>query len=338
MAEEDKKKTTSKKRVTDDERFHYIGFEVFPGKAKDLFKSAAEKDKLVDGVIAKRDSGQVGREECTLFEDRISGLDRIVMTLACLTMLVSLILPWFSVYNRVEDTAGAAEPATEEVIVDSLAMTGDSATLALADAVDSLGVPVGDDAEATEALAVATESDTTTGAGATDEGGEQAASTGGRQSRAEEVLHGYVAKKKYTEHFERLGGLGTLAALGSVGSPVFSSGFVLVVSGVVFLLMILATLGLPLYSLYGLYALKGNGDQKALALKKILKLNWIPLMLFTGAMFLAFFGANYGFDAESMYTSLGKSYGVGVFLDSLSWGAFVSISASVLLAVKGVEI
>jgi len=102
--------------------------------------------------------------------------------------------------------------------------------------------------------------------------------------------------------------------------------------------MILATLGLPLYSLYGLYGLKGDADQKALALKKMLKLNWIPVLLFTGALMLAFFGANYGFDSESLYTSLGRSYGVGVFLDSLSWGAFVSISASVLLAVKGIEI
>ncbi len=325
MAEEDKKKTTSEKRVTDDQRFNYIGFDVFPGKAKDLFKSAAEKDKLVEGVRAKRDSGQTKREDCMLFEERVSGLDRTVMVVACLTMIFSLILPWFSVYNRLEVTTAVAEPVTEAVIDDSLFMAG-----------DSLGLPV-DGAEADEMLAAATEAepDTLAAAGTS---GEEAASAHSGGGTSEEVIHGYVARKKYEETFDRLGGFGTLAALGSVGSPVFSSGIVLIVSGILFLLMILATLGLPLYSLYGMFGLKGDADQKALALKKVLKLNWIPLMLFTGTMFLAFFGANYGFDAESMYTSLGRSYSVGVFLDSLSWGAFVSIGASVLLAVKGIEI
>jgi hypothetical protein len=338
MAEEDKKKTTSDKHVSDEQRFHYIGFDVFPGKAKDLFKSSAEKDKLVDALKAKRESGQIIRDECTLFEDRVSGMDRIVMTIACAVMLLSLFLPWFAVYNEVEETTTAAVAVEEPLVVDdSLDMMSDSAALAMAEG-DTLGV-AGDDIEAvaSEVLASATEEEAVAG----DTAGEDTvveATSAHQQRSSEEVIHGYVAKKKYTKHFDRVGGLGAFVSLGSVGSAVFSSGAMLVVSAILMLLMILATLGLPLYSLYGLFGLKGTSDQKALALKKILKLNWIPMVLFTGVMFLAFVGANYGFDSESLYTSLGRSYGVGVFMDSLSWGAFVSISASVLLAVKGIEI
>ena len=76
MADEEKKET-SEKRINEKERFRYIGFEVFPGNPKDLFKSDAEKEKLVDAVISKRDKGEIIRDGCTLMVDRVSLVDRL---------------------------------------------------------------------------------------------------------------------------------------------------------------------------------------------------------------------------------------------------------------------
>ena len=41
-------------RVSDAQRFRYIGFEVFPGKPKDLFKSDAERQQYIDRDRAAR--------------------------------------------------------------------------------------------------------------------------------------------------------------------------------------------------------------------------------------------------------------------------------------------
>jgi uncharacterized SAM-binding protein YcdF (DUF218 family) len=129
-----------------------------------------------------------------------------------------------------------------------------------------------------------------------------------------------------------------LAALGSVGGHVFSSGIILVLTGAMFLILTLVSLLLPAYTLFGLFGLKGTMDQQALKLKAILKLNWIPVLIFTAALAASFVGADYSFDAASLFHSLGDSYGPGAFLGSLSWGVFVTLGASILLAVKGIEI
>ena len=53
---------------------------------------------------------------------------------------------------------------------------------------------------------------------------------------------------------------------------------------------------------------------------------------------LSFVGAEYGFDAAATFTSIGDSYGPAAFLGTLSWGVFVAIAASIVVAVKGIEI
>ena len=42
------KKNEIKRVISEDERFHYIGFEVFPGKPKDLFESEEEKKNIIE--------------------------------------------------------------------------------------------------------------------------------------------------------------------------------------------------------------------------------------------------------------------------------------------------
>lgn len=307
-AEESKDKKSSIKPITDAQRFKYIGFEVFPGKVKDLFKSDAEREKYIGGVRQKRESGETLRDNCTLLEERVSTTDRMVLTLASVIIFATLFIPWYSVYNEV------VEMAPQAAVVDQAVMPTDSAMLA----------------SAGDTVAVA----------ATDSAAGQAALRPGvvSQSAAEEVISGYVAKKKIRKEYARLLGIGSFTSLGSVGSYVFSSGGVLIVTAIIFLIYALLCIGLPVYTLYGIYGLKGDSDQKALQLKKMLRMNWVPLMLFVMVLILSFIGAEYGFEAKSVFSSLGSSYGPAAFLGSLSWGILVSLSAFILVAVKGVEI
>ena len=112
----------------------------------------------------------------------------------------------------------------------------------------------------------------------------------------------------------------------------------MILTGLLFLVLTLSCLLLPAYTLYGLFGIKGSSDQKALKLKSILKLNWLPLLLFVAALIISFVGADYGAGTSSLYTSLGDSYGIAIFLGSLSWGVFITLAASIMLAVKSIEI
>jgi len=304
MGEEDKKER-SVKRISEKERYKYVGFEVAPGRIKNIFKSDAEKAKLVEEHRQKREhrSGLGAlRDECTLLEDRVTMRDRIFLTLACVVMVGALFLPWYSAYNEIVEES-SVKPAVVG-IADSTA--------------------VNDSMPADSAAAAAT----------------QAASDQYSESEApkEEVIHGYVARKKIHKEYTRLSGIGSLADIGSVGSRVFSSGIVLIITGVLFLVMTVLSLALPAYTLFGIFGLKGNPDQRALKLKAILKLNWLPLVLFAFCLVISFVGAGYGAGTANLYTSLGSSYSVAAFFSNLSWGVFVMLAASIMLAAKGIEI
>ncbi|KAA3631527.1 MAG: hypothetical protein DWP97_12835 [Calditrichaeota bacterium] len=318
------KKGEPKKQITDEQRFKYIGFDVFPGKPKDLFKSEAEKTKYVDALKARREKGDIIRDECTLIEERVSGLDRIVLLAASVIIVATLFIPWFTMYNeKVEETTVAAEPM--ETMADSTM---------LASATDSLGNILSNDSAM---MADATDSALAAGATAGDEN-TPAVNDPVHETTGEEVLHGYVAKKKITKEYSRIPGYSVFTSIGSLGDYIFSSGIILMLTGVLFFLQVLMTLLLPIYTLYGIFGMKGDADTKALALKKVLKFNWIPVILFILSMLLSFIGAEYGFDSQAVFSSLGDAYGPGVFLDSLSFGVTVSLGAFILLALKGVEI
>lgn len=344
MTEEKKNNDEKMKRIDEKQRFTYIGFEVFPGKPKDLFKSDAERKKLIDLAEAKRSKGETIRETCTLMEERISFVDRLVLTIACGVVFLALFLPWYSLHNEI---IVEVQAATNEAVADSTALVSDSTALisdsttmmlALDGVTDSLtdssgqmvaAVVEGDDGASDNTSLVAADA-------AVESNRPEVGRI--RKSANEEIIHGYVAKKKIHREFERLSGVGSIFSLGSVGSYLFSSGFILILTTIIFLLYTLACIGLPAYTLYGLYGTKGDADTKALQLKKIVKYNWIPTLLFLLAFMLSFVGSDYGFDPTELFTSIGKDYGPGVFLGSLSWGVFISMGASILLAVKGSEI
>lgn len=327
----DEKKGAQPKQITEKERMRYIGFDVFPGTPKDLFKSDAEKGKYVDAVIEKRNSGEVIREECTLLEERVSLLDRAVLTAASLVMIVALFLPWFSAYNETVEESTANVVPQETPIVDSAALAagGDSLMMMTEGTADSAAMMATEVAEGTPAEAIAEETP-------------RVSETGGTSTiteDGEEVLHSYVAKKKIHKEYSKVSGFGIFLSIGSLGSYVFSSGFILMLTGVLVLLTVLSCLLVPIYNFYGLFALKGDPDQRALTLKKILRFNWLPLVLFVVTFLLSFLGASYGFsNPQEVFTSIGTEYGIGVFFGSLSTGVIVALCASILAAVKSVEI
>ncbi|MEA3296613.1 MAG: hypothetical protein U9R56_01970 [candidate division Zixibacteria bacterium] len=325
MAEE-KKKASASKRIVDSERFKYIGFEVFPGKPKDIFSSEAEKKEMVRNVMEKRATGDALhrlREDCTLLEDRVTLRDRIVLTVACVAMFVSLFIPWFSAYN---ETVTEPKQSMSQVVADSSTVT-DSAMLAMTDE-DTLAGLAGTASEGT--------SETQAETAVQEKEGEE--SSHYTENSGEEIIHGLTARKKIHKEYSRLSGFGSFLALGSVGSYVFSSGGVMAVTAIVFILMMLLCIALPAYTLYGLFVVSGDIDQKALKLKKILALNWLPLVLFLAGLILSFIGGNYGFNPITTYASIGAAYGPEALINTLSWGVYISVGASILLAVKGIEI
>ena len=290
MAEGDKK-SPGGSRITDKDRYRYIGFEVFPGTPKDLFKNDAEKARLVEELQKRRESKNTMRDECTLLEERITFGERLVLAVASVVILIALFLPWYSAYTVVPEgppgsTAGAA------------ATPGGSA-------------------------------DTSSTSGVTSYRGERA---------NEEIITGRATVARTRKVFTYLSGLGSFAAIGSVGGAIFSSGFILILSGLLMLALTLACVALPVMNLYSLFGLKGKPDDLAVKLKKNLRLNWLPLLLLLAVLILSFLGSSYGFNAEKTYASLGTSYGIAAVFNTLSWGIFVALAASILVAVKGIEI
>ena len=330
-------KTTASNRVTDTQRYRYIGFEVFPGKPKDLFKNDAEKQKLIEGVKAKRESDSTLREDCTLLEERVSFGEKIILAVSSVIILAALVLPWYSVYTVVPIAVPAAAVPVAQTPMDS--------TMAAMETVDNAGGAV-----------VVTETQPAAGATAVAGAVEEAAmevveatepvaadepsgimSHAGERSN-EQIITAHTARASTVREYESITGLGSFTTLGTVGSYVFGSGFVLIITGILMLIYALLCVALPVINLYSIFGLKGDPDDVALKLKRTLKLNWLPLILFVVVLTLSFVGADYGFNAEESFASLGASYSVATLLGTLSWGVFVSMAAAVLVAVKGIEI
>jgi hypothetical protein len=292
MAEGDKKSPAGS-RITEKERYRYIGFEVFPGTPKDLFKNDAEKTKLVQTLQDRRQSKDTLREDCKLLEERVSFGERVVLAVASVVILFALFLPWYSAYTIVPDTPAQG--------------SGAAAT------------PSGS---------------TGTGASTSDAG---VTSYQGKRAN-EEIITGRTAQARTRKVYTRLTGLGTFASLGSVGGPVLSSGLILMLSGLMMLVLGLVCLALPIMNIYSLFGLKGKPDDLAVKLKKNLRLNWLPLLLLLAVIILSFLGSSYGFNAEKTYASLGTSYSIATVFNTFSWGILVALAASIMVAVKGIEI
>ena len=329
------KKGDSEKRLNEDQRFSYIGFEVFPGKPKDLFKNDNEKKQLEEKVAERRDKGEILREDCTLLVERVSMGERILLTVASLMIIGALFFPFYSAYSEIEiidEIAVAEVPVTSDLIDD---------TTGVADTTGVVPEAVAGEAVVEDSIAIVADLSDSAEVIADESAGKSDDRSGQNviiDEKGNEIITGLVARKKYSKEFERVSGFGSLIAIGSLGSYLFSSGFVLLITAVLYLLYTLACLALPGFTLYSIYGSGAKGDELVLKMKKILKMSWYPIALFVVTVFLSFFGAEYGFSTTDMFSSIGSSYGIGVLLDSLSYGITISLGGFIILAAKGSEI
>lgn len=297
-------------RITDEQRFRYIGFDVFPGKPRDLFRSESEKQSLVKTIQLRRERHDRVRENSPLLEKRVSSFDRLIMTVGCVVILLSLFLPWYSVYNE-KVIEAAPVPSRPSAMADT-SLSANALT-------DSMGMAATTTEPPPEQAAAGSEGIT-------------------RVSDNEELITSYRARVRTEKEFSEISGLGSLTAIGTVGSMVFGSGLVLMLTGVLMFVYTLSCIGLPIYSFYAIHGLSGDPDAKALKLKKMLRWNWLPILVFVFTFIISFFGAEYGFTASNYFTSLGDSYNVATFFEAVTWGIPVSFACFWLLALKGVEI
>ncbi len=134
-------------------------------------------------------------------------------------------------------------------------------------------------------------------------------------------------------------GIGAIAKLGDYLPMVFSSGPVLIITGIFMLLFYICLPVLAVVNLYALYGLKGKDpNEYVLKLKKWLRYNWIPVFLWIAMFILSFVGAPYGFDSTGMLKQVGSSYGIVTFIGLLSIGIYLVLISFLITALKGKEI
>ncbi len=96
--EDQNKKAGSAERVEEEDRFKYIGFEIYPGKTHEFWESEEEKKRYLEVIRKKRSSSSLLEREHSLIKMVLfSKTDRVILTVTSILMMLSLFLPWFSV-------------------------------------------------------------------------------------------------------------------------------------------------------------------------------------------------------------------------------------------------
>jgi hypothetical protein len=87
----EEEKASSKKKKVD--RYQYIGFDVFPRKAKEFWKSQDEKKVYLEKTAKGRKREE--RDHSLVYASIFSSLDRIILTGSSLLIVLCFFLPWF---------------------------------------------------------------------------------------------------------------------------------------------------------------------------------------------------------------------------------------------------
>ena len=95
--EDQKQNKKTEVRVPEETRYKYIGFDVYPKKAKKFWRSEEEKKKCLEETKQKSsESAVVERDHSIVRAAVFSRVDRMVLTITSFLLTVSLFLPWFS--------------------------------------------------------------------------------------------------------------------------------------------------------------------------------------------------------------------------------------------------
>ncbi|KPL01091.1 MAG: hypothetical protein AMJ91_01705 [candidate division Zixibacteria bacterium SM23_73_3] len=85
-------------RISEEMRFKYIGFDVYPNKAKEFWRSKEEKRKYLEEAKQKSSESAVAERDHSLVRAVVfSKVDRMVLTITSFLLTVSLFVPWFSI-------------------------------------------------------------------------------------------------------------------------------------------------------------------------------------------------------------------------------------------------
>jgi len=96
MAEENRKNEKEDK-IPEDLRYRYIGFDIFPKKAKDFWKDEEERGKYLKKVEeGKSQATLLERDHSLMGASVFSKTDKIVLSIASFLLFISLFIPWFS--------------------------------------------------------------------------------------------------------------------------------------------------------------------------------------------------------------------------------------------------
>ncbi|MCH9030757.1 MAG: hypothetical protein IIB00_00650 [candidate division Zixibacteria bacterium] len=153
-----------------------------------------------------------------------------------------------------------------------------------------------------------------------------------------QAVQGSATRIRIDKDYYSWSGAGALMNLGSTATAVFSSGIILMITGVLFIVYILLTFGLSGFIIYSVVTAKGDDDEIALKLKKVFRYCWAPFGIWLLMMALSMIGSDYGFDTAGGLKQLGDSYGVMTFLGLVSTGFYISLAAFTMAATKSVEI
>ncbi len=80
-----------------EERFRYIGFDVYPSKSSSVFKDTAEEQKYLDKIRKRGTSwSALDRDFSLVNVPAFSSADRLILTVFSFLLVLSFFLPWFS--------------------------------------------------------------------------------------------------------------------------------------------------------------------------------------------------------------------------------------------------
>jgi len=83
--------------IPEEMRFKYIGFDVYPRKVKEFWKSEEEKRRYLEEIRQKSSGSTLVEKDHSLVRAAVfSKVDRLVLTFTSFLLTVSLFLPWFS--------------------------------------------------------------------------------------------------------------------------------------------------------------------------------------------------------------------------------------------------
>jgi len=79
---------------TEDERFRFIGFGVFPKRASKFWKSESEQKQYEQKVKTGIGSAVMRREDSLLSQEVMTMVDRVVLTVVGLILIATAMMPW----------------------------------------------------------------------------------------------------------------------------------------------------------------------------------------------------------------------------------------------------